>query len=175
MPCADCSHVLGCSEMFAAEVQHWVLIVQLIMKESYEVQPYSCQWISEVNLPFLCSNGVFFFPPSDLKIIIKQAKRKWIFQLFHFSLELILFYFPRTENPKLCLKSQMADAKSQLRYILPYILGALDFMYCLFILNNTLTLSLKVEEYAYIIYTFWFCQIISHFMLSERLTTQSSQ
>lgn len=117
----------------------------------------------------------FFFLPSDLKIIIKQAKRKWIFQLFHFSLELILFYFPRTKNPKLCLKSQMADAKSQLRYILPYILGALDFMYCLFILNNTLTLSLKVEEYAYIIYTFWFCQIISHFMLSERLTTQSSQ
>lgn len=54
-------------------------------------------------------------------------------------------------------------------------LGALDFMYCLFILNNTLTLSVKVEEYAYIIYTFWFCQIISHFMLSERLTTQSSQ
>lgn len=135
IPCADCSHALGCFEVFAVEAQHWVLIVQLIMKESYEVQSYNCQWISEVNLSFLCSNGVFFFP-SDLKIIIKQAKRKWIFQLFHFSLELILFYFPRTENPELCLKSQMADAKSQLRYILPYILGALDFVSLLFIYTS---------------------------------------
>lgn len=114
--------------MFALEVKHWVLIVPVVMEESYKVQSDKCQWLSGVNLSFQYSNWVFF--PLWLKKKHKQqSKCKWILRFIFLCVLSVLFTahsFPpvpppphedwRTKTPKLCIKSQVAGVKSQLSY-----------------------------------------------------------
>lgn len=163
--------------MFLLKVKHWV-----VMKESYKVQSDKCQWLSGVNLSFQHSNWVFsslWLKKTTNNKPSANGSCSSFFPMFcQSSLELIPSPPPtwgmKNRKPQIMYKIPSCSCKVAAQIyssVYFWVLLALC-LYYLFTVYNTLTFSLGIEEY--IIYTFWFCQIMSRFMLSERSTTQSS-
>lgn len=140
--CTDYVHVLDVLKCLRCKSKHWVLIVLVVMKESCKVQSDKCQWLSGVNLSFQHSNWVFFSfwlkknqqTTSQVQIDLTVHFFRVLSVLFR-AHSFFFFFLPtwRTENPKLCIKSQVAAVKSQLRYIPLYTSGCSWFVSLLFI------------------------------------------